>query len=339
MTTPVPPETPAPGGIRGPLLGLVLVAAVAGVAALTMHMKKGHVISSQATLPAAMLDRQYEELQQVPEELLKWRRIAQVPTGMGQPRGLAIGPGGNLYVAGDRIIRRFDARGNPSGDIPLDAAPQALAVDADGALFVALRDRVLPVGPDGKVTARWDTPAGTPHLTSVTLTASEVWVGDAGNRVVLRYDRAGRLLGRAGAADPAANAPGLVMPSPHLDVEPTRDGNMMVNNPGRLRVETHDADGNLLTYWGEASVEIEGFSGCCNPTDIALLPDGSGVTSEKGLPRIKVYRPDGALASVVAPPAELSATAPGLDLATDSEGRVFALDPVAGVVLVYERAE
>lgn len=258
---------------------------------------------------------------------------------MDEPRGLALGPGGNLHVAGDRLIRRFDARGVPSGDIPLDAAPQSLAVDADGTMFVALRDHVIVLAPDGTVTARWEAPAGTPYLTSVALTAGEVWVGDAGNRVVLRHDRAGRLLGRIGAADPARNAPGLVMPSPHLDVVATPEGNMLVNNPGRLRVEAYDAAGNLLTHWGEASVETEGFSGCCNPTDIALLPDGSVVTSEKGLPRIKVYRPDGVLESVVAAPAELSATAQGFDLVTDGQGRVFALDPVAAVVVVHERAE
>lgn len=338
MSAPVPPQTPAPGGLRGPLLGLALAAAVAGVAALALYMRAGRVVSSQATLPAAMLDEQYEQLRQVPEELLRWRRIAEIPTGMHKPRDIALGPGGSIYVAGDRAIRHFDARGALSGDIPLDDAPHGLAVDTDGAMFVALRDRVLVLGPDGEAVSRWAPPAGTPYLTSVALTASEVWVGDAGNRVVLRYDRQGRPLSRVGGADPASGEPGLIMPSPHLDVVVTPDGSILVNNPGRLRVETYDGEGNLLHHWGEASVEIEGFGGCCNPTDIAVLPEGGVVTAEKGLPRVKVYRPDGSLESVVAPPAELSATAEGFALTADSRGRVFALDPVAGVVLVYERA-
>ena len=86
-------------------------------------------------------------------------------------------------------------------------------------------------------------------------------------------------------------------------------------------------------------MDIEGFCGCCNPTDIALLPDGKVVTGEKGLPRVKVYRQDGAFDAVVA---EQSAFVPGsvpLDLATDASGHIFVLDALRRVVRVFERVE
>ena len=60
-------------------------------------------------------------------------------------------------------------------------------------------------------------------------------------------------------------------------------------NPGRHKIEAYTFDGELETSWGTPATTIGGFSGCCNPTHIAMLPDGSFVTSEKGLARVKVY--------------------------------------------------
>jgi sugar lactone lactonase YvrE len=80
---------------------------------------------------------------------------------------------------------------------------------------------------------------------------------------------------------------------------------------------------------------IDGFCGCCNPTDIALLADGRVVTAEKGLPRVKVMNPDGTLSCVVAPPDGLSAGASGTDLAVGPDGRVYVLDPQVQLVRIF----
>ena len=84
-------------------------------------------------------------------------------------------------------------------------------------------------------------------------------------------------------------------------------------------------------------MNIEGFCGCCNPTNIALLADGKIVTSEKGLPRVKVYRPDGTLESVIAGPEAFASRVVGLDLAVDAAERVMVLDPAAKTVRSFER--
>ena len=46
-----------------------------------------------------------------------------------------------------------------------------------------------------------------------------VFAADSGNRVVLRYDRSGKLLGRIGEKNKDRDIPGFVIPSPYLDVE------------------------------------------------------------------------------------------------------------------------
>ena len=67
------------------------------------------------------------------------------------------------------------------------------------------------------------------------------------------------------------------------------DGLLRVVNPGMHRIEAYTPDGDLESFWGRRVDGIEGFCGCCNPANIAILPDGRIVTAEKGIPRVKVY--------------------------------------------------
>ena len=185
-------------------------------------------------------------------------------------------------------------------------------------------------------------------LTSIAVAEKDVLVADAGNRIVLRYDAAGKLLGQIGKRDPAKHIPGFVIPSPCFDVAMAADGLVRVVNPGAHRIEAYTLDGDLEAFWGSSGKGIEGFCGCCNPTNIALLPDGRFVTSEKGIPRVKVYRADSKFDAVVAGPDTLAPTEtileetrpdhklPVFDVAADSRGRVLVLDPLAVKVRIFE---
>jgi hypothetical protein len=124
---------------------------------------------------------------------------------------------------------------------------------------------------------------------------------------------------------------------------------LRVANPGARRIETWTFDGNRLGQWGQASADIEGFFGCCNPANFAVLPDGRFVTVEKGIPRIKVYSREGKFECVVATPRTLTPTATAaeetreehqvkvFDVAADSRGRILVLDPTAKTIRVFEK--
>jgi hypothetical protein len=177
-----------------------------------------------------------------------------------------------------------------------------------------------------------------------------VFVADSANRVVLRYDRSGKLVGRLGQKNQERNIPGLIVPSPYLDVKLGRDGLLRVNNPGRHCIEVLSPNGDLEFSWGKPSAGIEGFCGCCNPIGLALLSDGSCVTCEKGLPRVKLYSVERTFDCVIAGPEmfrdnsragsvsdRADGTLGGLDAAVDSQGRIYILDLVAGDVRVMRR--
>ncbi|MGE5531208.1 MAG: hypothetical protein ACM3VW_03690, partial [Bacteroidota bacterium] len=67
-------------------------------------------------------------------------------------------------------------------------------------------------------------------------------------------------------------------------------------------------------------------------------PDGRVVTAEKGLPRVKVYKADGTLDSVVVGPEGLSPRCVP-QIAVTPQGDILVLDPPARAVRVFERTK
>ena len=92
----------------------------------------------------------------------------------------------------------------------------------------------------------------------------------------------------------------------------------------------------LRSNWTATAIQIEGFSGCCNPAHFTFLEDGSFVTSEKGLVRIKIYEQSGKFKSVVAAPNKFKEDGHAPDIAADSAGNIYALDFDSKMVRVFE---
>ncbi|MGB2819544.1 MAG: NHL repeat-containing protein [Phycisphaerae bacterium] len=277
-------------------------------------------------------------------------------TGFQRSRAIATDANGAVYVSGDRAVRRFDAAGRHLGETKLDAEPGCLAVDRDGTLYVALGGKVAVHASDGRLKATW--PAVQPRsvITGIAVTDRNVFLADAGGRVVRRYDKSGRLLNEIGRKDAGRRVPGLIVPSPYLDLAMAPDGLLRVANPGRHQIEAYTVDGDLEFSWGRSSSGPRGFCGCCNPSNFALIPSEKGfgsfggfVTCEKGLTRVKLYDAEGRFVGVVAGPEsfrrhdELAAGKPAgapyaaLDVAVDTAGRIFVLDPYLNQVRVFRR--
>jgi len=84
-------------------------------------------------------------------------------------------------------------------------------------------------------------------------------------------------------------------------------------------------------------MELEGFCGCCNPTHMAIMQDGSFVTSEKGIARVKVYNRIGELTSVVASAEQFDEGTEGLDIAVDSRQHIYVLDPKRKQIRIFTK--
>lgn len=281
--------------------------------------------------------------------LIGYREVRRFRSPHDEARRLAIGADGRIYVAAGNYVAVLSGDGAPLLEIALGGPARCVAVDGEGRVFVGLRDHVEVFDPKGQRRGVWESAGPRSWLTSLAATAQGIFAADAGNRVVLRYDAGGNLVGRLGGKDKTRNTPGLIVPSPFLTVGWHPDGLLRVNNPGRHRVEAYTVDGELEFTWGKASGAIEGFCGCCNPVSLAVLSDGRIVTCEKGLPRVKVYRADGTFECVVAGVESFpenyrvaageglsDGTHGGLDAAVDTAGRIHILDLVTAEIRVME---
>jgi 6-phosphogluconolactonase (cycloisomerase 2 family) len=114
---------------------------------------------------------------------------------------------------------------------------------------------------------------------------------------------------------------------------------LWVVNPGMHALENYTDEGELRGYWQHASMDIEGFTGCCNPAHVAVLEDGSFVTSEKGMVRVKVYNASGSLQSVVAPPSKFKDNGKAPDVAVDSKDHIYALDYDKNRIRIFEKIQ
>lgn len=267
--------------------------------------------------------------------LMHYSEVQRIRPGLQRLYAIAVGPEDKVYVSGANSIVILNRDGSPYSSIKTAGTAFCLAVDKNRDLYTGMKDHVEVYSATGDKTAQWESLGERAILTSIAVSRESVFVADAGNFIVRTFDKSGSKQLRIGEKNKAKDIPGFVIPSPYFDVGVDPDGFLWVVNPGRHSLENYTAAGDFRSSWGEYSMKIAGFCGCCNPTHMVILENGWFVTSEKGIARVKVYNRLGELVSIVAAPDQFSEGVVGLDLAVDSSGRIYVLDPKKKVVRIF----
>jgi len=312
---------------------LVILAVVAGVVVAVVLFHK----SASTNVTTNPYEYNIEDFRDVPAGLLKYAETGKITSELKGIHGIAVDARDCIYVVGGPAVAIYDKAGQPIGRCALEEPGLCLAVGGQGTIYVGMTNHVEVFERTGARTAKWESLGEKAWITSIAVSSNQVFVADYGSRSMWRFADTGTLLGQIDGKGEGSDAAGFVLPSAYFDLAADADGSVWIANPGQQRVECYGADGRRLSLWGKPAMTIDGFCGCCNPTHLALMPDGKFVTSEKGIPRVKVYERDGRLESVVAGPDQFARDALGLDVAVDSSGRVLVLDPVAGGVRIFER--
>jgi hypothetical protein len=331
----------------GVIVALAVVTAVVAVITLETTGEKGSGLSKDFIYDLS-------DIAKIDPNLILYEESSKpFNTGFTESHAIVVVPDGTIYVAGDKAVRIFSENGQKRGEIKLAETPTCLDVATDGKIYIGLKDHVEVYDHQGKRLSSWKSADDDAILTGIAVYKNDVFVADAGNRIVIHYDAAGNVINHIGKRDADKSIPGFLVPSPHFDLAVAPDGLLRVVNPGLLRIEAYTFEGDLEFFWGEFSnVDIKGFSGCCNPVTFAMLEDGSYITCEKGLVRVKIYAPGGTFVGVVAGPEQLveagaaqicylpeNCQKGGFDVAVDTKGRVYVLDTIKNIVRVFTRVK
>lgn len=271
----------------------------------------------------------------VDSSLIHYSEIQQIVLDIEKPKGIAVDQDDNIYVAGKDNIVIYDKNGIHKKKIVTEADALCITLCRKNNIFIGAKDHVEIWDTVGTQKAVWEIKNDKVVITSIAIAEPSVFVADAGNKIVYHYDMDGNFINEIGRKDSLAGIQGFFIPSPYFDVAIGRDGELWAVNTGRHQFESYDKEGHLKSSWEKTSMTLDGFSGCCNPSHIAILPDGSFVTSEKGIVRVKILEPTGEFKCVVATPEQFEKGTRGLDLAVDSGNRVLVLDPKKGLIRIF----
>ena len=268
--------------------------------------------------------------------MVAYSETSQIKTTLEEIHSLATDALGKIYVSGKDGIEIFNQQGKEENKFKIDGIAQSIAVSDNGDIFLGMQDHLEIWDNSGKQRSTWAPFGPDAFITSIAVKGNDVFVADAGQKVVYHCNLKGNLINKIGLKDPATGVPGFIIPSPYFDLGISKDGYLWVVNPGRHSFEKYNFEGALLTSWSKASMAMEGFCGCCNPSNFAFLNDSLFVTSEKGIERIKIYNTDGTFLAVIATPEQFEAGTKGLDLAVDKQNRILVLDPVKKMIRIFE---
>jgi hypothetical protein len=317
---------------RHPWLVGIAVAAIAGAYFFFLG-------TSKYPEPGANLNYDIKEYTELDNIETRWEEVDEIPVDVEMPRGMAV-VGDEIYVAGTNAVVVIGPDKAEVARYEFEGEPNCMAVGPDGKMYIGMPNEVQVLSADGEPLARWTNFVERSYITSIAVDEEDVFLADAGKHMVYRYSLDGERQVEIGRKDDERDIPGIFVPSPYLDLALNDEGHLWVVNPGELGLERYRRNGDIVTGWYHPTLELHGFSGCCNPTHIAFNSEGRLITGEKGLVRLKVYEVTaGTFEELIVGSKAFPKEQSLRDLAVDAQDRVLALDPRTDSIRVFALKE
>jgi sugar lactone lactonase YvrE len=249
--------------------------------------------------------------------------------------GLAVDGERRLVVLGDREVKVFTPDGKLDTRFAMPDAGWSICISG-AFMWIGMQGTILQVDQLGNVVSRIDDPQRLGLVTGVAVAEGVLLAADATHKTLHLY-RKGQWVREVGTE---ANTRGFMIPNGVLAVAyDATTPSFVVAHPQKHRVERYRMDGELLDTFGKFGNESPAdFGGCCNPTTLAVAPDGTILVSEKAPPTVKAFSAAGEFLAVT-PADSFDPNAKNQALAADATGVVYASDSVRGTIEVFRLDE
>ncbi|MBQ8070526.1 MAG: hypothetical protein IJ202_06725 [Bacteroidales bacterium] len=238
--------------------------------------------------------------------------------------------GGRMVAVGDNSLSVYSPEGNVEECFAVGSDVRDICVVGQE-IYVLFPARIEVYSPSGELLREWDACSDNSDYCSFTVTPQSVFVTDAFAKNICQYDLEGGLKRFIDSPN------GFVVPSYSFAIT-NHDGTVYCSNPGRHLVESYTEEGKYLASFGQAGTAVGAFSGCCNPVQLSFSPAGELLTSEKGIPRISCYSPDGTFRSVLLNKKALGGGYDAFEARMTSDGRIVAAGKHSVAVYKYDSA-
>jgi DNA-binding beta-propeller fold protein YncE len=240
-----------------------------------------------------------------------WGDVGTEPAQFNHPRGIALGPDGNVYVvdSDNARVQVFDASGNFLREWGSQCNLSTMVGCADALGYGQFQEPWgIAVADDGRV-----------------------YVTDTWNHRIQVFDADGTFLDTWGTYGQTSNAAGLLYGPRDIAID--ESGRVFVTDTGNKRVMVYDQNGGFLHQFGEAGAGPGQFE---EPVGIAVNGDGNIYVVDTWNQRVQVFDGDYIFLRewpVQAWYGESVVNKPYI--AVDGENRVYVTDPEGYRVAVY----
>ena len=276
-----------------------------------------------------------DEFRQVDPALVHYTEIRQIKIKLEGKAGICTW-NGKIYLAANGKVSAISPEGKLENSFDVNNNTRAIAVN-EQIIALASEKNVAVYNHLGEQLFTTTSVSDSSVFTSLAIWNNEIVVADAGKRKILIFEN-DKLANEIEGISGAENLHGFIIPSARFDLSIDPENELWVVNPGMHALQQYTRKGSLAATWNKASLQIDGFSGCCNPAQITTLSDGRIVTSEKSMPRIKIYSRYGELISVVAPPSVFGKNTEASEVAAIGE-TIVALDTEQKLIRIFEKNE
>lgn len=276
---------------------------------------------------------EYDDYKKVNPELISHKEIRQIKIDIGEKGGIAA-DNNQIYLAAEKSIKILAPEGRLISEFPVNEIPYCIAVK-EGKIAVGYQKSFVLYNQEGTVLTSSPEINDSTMITSIAIWNDKIVIADAGKRKVYIYRDSEKVSEFEGVSG-VENTHGFIIPSAKFDLSVNNENELWVVNPGIHSLQNYDERGNLINSWRKTSLNIEGFCGCCNPSHFSFLSDGSFVTSEKSMPRIKIYNKKGEFESVVAAPDKFEENGRPSDIAVLND-MIVALDYDKKLIRIFEK--